>query len=98
MDLNDRAGVLERTHRSLEDRSQAAHRFCQTTKIKMLTVADDMEDSVSEAYSGGPDRLYLIDREGKVAYKGGRGPLGLNTDELEQAMILLLLRESMPAE
>lgn len=98
MDLNDKAGVSERTHRSLADRSQAAHRFCRATNSAVLTVSDDMDDSVSEAYSGAPDRLYLIDREGKVAYKGGRGPLGLNTDELEQALILLLLRESMPAE
>ena len=26
--------------------------------------------------SGMPDRLYIIDRSGRVAYKGGRGPFG----------------------
>lgn len=98
MDVNDRDGVLESTHRSLEDRAQSAHRFCRATRSSVTTVVDDMEDSVSLAYSGAPDRLYLIDRDGRVAYKGGRGPLGLNTDELEQALILLLLRESLPVE
>ena len=40
-----------------------------------------------------PDRLYLIDREGRVAYKSGRGPFGFEPGELGQAIDLLLLDE-----
>ena len=50
-----------------------------------------MDDSVGNAYSGMPDRLYLIDRDGRVAYKGGRGPFGYKPGEMEQAIIMLLL-------
>jgi hypothetical protein len=37
-----------------------------------------------------PGRLYLIDRDGKVAFKSGRGPYLFKPAELEHALILLL--------
>jgi alkylhydroperoxidase family enzyme len=40
-----------------------------------------------------PDRLYVIDRDGKVAYKGGRGPFGFKTNEMEQALLLTLVAQ-----
>ena len=58
-------------------------------------VIDGIDNRVSEAYSGFPDRLYLIDTDGKVAYKGGRGPFGFVPQELEQALLLSLLDQSM---
>ena len=42
--------------------------------------------------------LYLIDRAGKVAYKGGRGPFGFRPGELEQAIILNLLENKTAAD
>ncbi len=56
-----------------------------------------MDDRVGHAYSGMPDRLYLIDRGGRVAYKGGRGPFGFKSGELEQALVMLLLDQKGPA-
>jgi len=54
-------------------------------------VVDAVDDKVGNAYSGFPDRLYVIDREGKVAFKGGRGPFGYKPRRMEQALIMLLL-------
>ena len=53
-------------------------------------VVDAMDDAVTRMYSGMPSRLYLIDRNGKIAYKGGRGPFGFKPEELEHSLILLL--------
>jgi alkylhydroperoxidase family enzyme len=53
-----------------------------------------MDDRVGHAYSGMPDRLYLIDRDGRVAYQGGRGPFGFKPGELEQSLVMLLLDEA----
>ena len=57
-------------------------------------LVDELDDRVGRSYSGMPDRLYLIDRAGRVAYKGGRGPFGFKPAELEQSVILLLQEES----
>ena len=59
----------------------------------MPLLVDSIDDRVGKSYSGFPDRLYLIDREGKVAYKGGRGPFGYRPRELEQTLVMLLLDE-----
>ena len=40
-----------------------------------------------------PDRLYVVDSRGRIAYKGGRGPFGYKPSELEQALLMLLLDE-----
>ena len=50
------------------------------------------------AYSGMPDRLYIIDREGKVAFKSGRGPFWFNPAEMEQALIMMLLEDAPPVK
>ncbi len=58
-------------------------------------LVDGIDNQVGIRYSGFPDRLYLIDREGKVAYKAGRGPFGFLPGELEQALVMLLLDERL---
>ena len=57
-------------------------------------LVDGMDNAVGRAYSGFPDRLYIIDSDGLVAYKGGRGPFGLLPQEMEQVLMMLLLDES----
>ena len=57
-------------------------------------VVDEIDDRVGIAYSGMPDRLYVVDSRGRVAYKGGRGPFGYKPSELEQALVMLLLDEA----
>ena len=49
-------------------------------------LVDDMDDTANDAYAGWPDRLYLVGKDGKVAYHGGRGPFGFDPDELEGAI------------
>ena len=37
-------------------------------------LVDTIDDTAGNRYSGMPGRLYVIDRQGKVAFKSGRGP------------------------
>ena len=54
--------------------------------IDLPAVVDDFDDSTDAAYSGWPERLYLIDREGRVAYKSKPGPFGFKPADLEAAL------------
>ena len=54
--------------------------------IDIPALVDNFDDATDTAYSGWPDRLYLIDRDGKVAYKSRPGPFGFKPTELEQAI------------
>ena len=42
--------------------------------------------SVSKAYAAWPTRLFLIGRDGRVAYAGDLGPYGFKPDELKAAL------------
>ncbi len=42
--------------------------------IELPALLDHMDDSAERDYSGWPDRLYVIDSQGRVAYKSGLGP------------------------
>jgi len=50
------------------------------------TLVDDMDDTANTAYGAWPDRLYLVGRDGRIAYHGGRGPFEFTPDELEAAI------------
>jgi hypothetical protein len=63
----------------------------------MPMVVDEMDDRVGHAYSAMPDRLYIVDRSGRVAYKAGRGPSGFKPEEMEQALMMLLMDDASRA-
>lgn len=93
MQSNDRVGVAIEQPQTLEARNLVASRCCEALQLTMPLLVDTISDQVNRAYSGFPDRLYLIDREGRVIYQGGRGPFGYKPRELEQSLLLFLLDE-----
>jgi alkylhydroperoxidase family enzyme len=92
---NDKDGVVFAQPQTYAERCAIAAECCGALKMSIPLVVDDIDDAVGHAYSGMPDRLYLIDRTGRVAYKGGRGPFGFKPDELGQAIAMLLLDEEL---
>lgn len=59
----------------------------------MPAVVDGLDNKVEAAYEAWPDRLYLIDRAGRVAYRSGPGPFGFRPDELAEAISQEIERE-----
>ena len=49
-----------------------------------------MSNAVDTAYAALPERLYLIGADGRVAYKGGMGPMFFQPKEWEAAIAELL--------
>src|SRR5687767_7965460 len=95
MPSNDKDGVSFAQPTTYAGRCKVAAECCGALKMSIPLVVDGIDDAVGHAYSGMPDRLYLIDRAGKVAYKGGRGPFGFKPAELGQAIAMLLLDEEL---
>jgi hypothetical protein len=91
MEQNERLGVSVKQPTSLVERTKVAGQFCTKLKPTMPVLVDDVDDRVGNLYSGMPGRLYVIDANGKVAYKSGRGPFGFKAGEMEQALVMALL-------
>lgn len=68
------------------ERFQVANTCVANLKISIPTLIDDMENTTAAAYKGHPDRLYLVGRDGKIAFRGGPGPMGFKPEELETAI------------
>jgi len=91
MESNAKAGIEIAQPKSERERTAVAARCCQALHMTMPLVVDTIDDRVGNLYSGMPDRLYLISRDGRVVYKGGRGPFGFKPGELEQSILLHLM-------
>jgi hypothetical protein len=98
MSSNDKDGVAFAQPTTDEERSEVAGKCCAALHMTIPLVVDRVDDQVGHAYSGMPDRLYLVDRDGKVAYKGGRGPFGFKPGELEQQIAMMLAEDKPTAE
>lgn len=49
-------------------------------------VIDGIDDKANSSYAAHPDRLYLVNKAGRIAYAGGRGPQGFLPNELEDSI------------
>lgn len=74
-----------------------AKAFVAEIGFEMPALLDLVDDAVSKAYASHPDRLYLIGKDGKVAYAGDRGPMGFKPEQLQQA-ILVATGKAQPAK
>ena len=86
VDENERDGVLHRQHQSFDERVEVGETCITRMALDMPALVDEMDDAVSTAYVAVPERLYLIGRDGHIAYKGGVGPMFFQPKEWEQAI------------
>jgi hypothetical protein len=84
--------VLFKEPRTLKERQSIATRCCSELKLTMPCVVDAIDNRVGEAYVAWPERLYVVDQSGKIAYAGGQGPRDYKPQELER-----WLRDHLPA-
>ena len=78
--------VLHRQHRSFDERVAVGETCITKMALEMPALVDEMNDAVATAYAAMPERLYLIGRDGHIAYKGGVGPMFFQPAEWEQAI------------
>jgi len=83
---NVREDILVKQPTTFEERLDIAEKMCSALEISIPTLIDGIDNKVGTAYSGMPDRLYLVGQDGKIAYKGARGPSGFKPAELEAAI------------
>jgi Iodothyronine deiodinase len=68
------------------ERAAVAETCAVALRIPMPVLVDGIDDAVARANGGWPDRLYLIGRNGRVAFRGGEGPFGFAPSELGAAI------------
>ena len=86
MSSNIRQNVVFKSPASMEERTGVAQSCIRNLHIEIPALLDNIDNHTEVAYTGWPDRLYVIDRDGKVAYKSKPGPFGF--DPADMRMVL----------
>lgn len=88
--VNEKQNVLFADPKSSEERASVATACVRNLKIDLPALLDDASNSTERAYTGWPDRLYLIDKRGRVVFKTKPGPFGFKVEGLASELKALL--------
>lgn len=78
--------------KNLGERAILATRCVGELKLSLPVLLDTLEGVAEKAYQGRPDRICIVDLDGKVAYYSARGPGGFKPKEAEQTLKRLLAK------
>jgi type I thyroxine 5'-deiodinase len=84
MDSNVEAGIEVNQPKSLEERAKVANTCVLNLNLSIPAIIDGMNNKAGADYVAWPDRLYIVDKYGKIAYKGGKGPGGFKPLQMEE--------------
>ncbi len=86
MQSNIKEKVLFSNPTNNDERVAVASSCVRNLHLKMPAILDPIDNATEHAYTGWPDRLYVIDRDGKIAYKSKPGPFGFNPKDMEDPL------------
>jgi type I thyroxine 5'-deiodinase len=78
--------IVYASPKDFDERTQVAGSCVRKLGIKFPAVIDGFDNKTESAYTGWPDRIYVIDQHNRVAYKSKPGPFGFKPDDLEKAL------------
>ena len=82
-DENEAEDVCYPQPKTTEQRLAIANDFVERFDFPIPLLVDPIENPVNRLYAGWPERLYVIDEQGKIVYKGETGPFGFHPEEVE---------------
>ena len=83
MDSNEKESVCYKQPKTLEDRVAIANDFVKRFDYGVPIAVDPIDNPANSVYAGWPERFYIVDEGGKIAYKGKPGPFGYHPEEVE---------------
>ena len=86
MGVNVREKVVYQSPQNTEERIDLANVCVKNLGIEMPALVDNFDNSTDTAYSGWPDRLYVIGSDGTIAYKSAPGPFGFKPADMERVL------------
>ena len=92
VDENVEDGVLVRQPQSFDERVEVGQSCMIKMALEIPALVDEMNDAVAASYAAMPERLYLIGRDGRIAYQGGMGPMFFRPAEWQEAIESYLLQ------
>jgi hypothetical protein len=88
---NKAENIMYRQPQDLSERAAIAHAWRDAFELQKPIVLDWPDNRINEAYSGSPERLYVLDSERVVRFKSEQGPYeDSHLDDWAQALANVL--------
>lgn len=87
---NTKDGIIIKDPTTAEERRKVAKEFADQFKVSLPILVDSLDDAAGKAFAAWPDRIYVIDPTGKIAYKGEPGPRGFKVTDVPPILDRLL--------
>lgn len=84
--INERDKVSLQPAATLAEKRANAQVCVRKLKIAYPALTDAMDDAAERAYSAWPSRVYVVDRNGTVAFNSRLGELDFHVEQLEAAL------------
>jgi hypothetical protein len=68
--------------KTMEQRVAIANDFTKRFKFPVPFGIDEMTNGANDAYAAWPERLYIVNEDGRITYKGGNGPFKYDPKEV----------------
>jgi type I thyroxine 5'-deiodinase len=94
LEINEKENVVYEQPQDYDQRTSLAGACSTNLGIEFPALVDTIEDTTEIAYTAWPDRLYVIDSSGRIAYKSQAGPFGFKTEQLSKALEQLVGQET----
>lgn len=82
MAVNHEHRVVFNQPKTFDERLELARTFADKMGVSAPVVVDDIENTANACYAAWPERLYVVEPDGRIAYKGGMGPFYFDVDGL----------------
>lgn len=83
---NEKENIIFRDPKSYDERADLAGTCSTNLGIEFPAFVDTLDNHAERAYTAWPDRLYVIDADGRIAFKSDAGPFGFLPQHLSDAL------------
>jgi hypothetical protein len=84
--MNVQQQILYAQPKTEAERAEVAGACQIAMGLEMTMLLDEMTNEVDAAWAALPERLYLVDAAGRIAWRGGPGPFGFDPGAWERAI------------
>ena len=90
LDSNERDQVIYSQPKEFGQRVHIAREMLRDLKLTVPTLVDAMDNAAAKAFAAWPERIFVADKRGKIAYAGAPGPFGFDPGAAKKALMGLL--------
>lgn len=90
LNSNEQANIRLKQHTQFDERLAAAELCATELQLRMPTLVDSMDNAASTLFAAWPERIYIVDKTGRIYYRGGYGPYDFKPAEAQEALAELL--------